>query len=127
MLVQEASASVAEICVEELGPLTPPWGARTVRLAQREALFLARRCLASLEAEGQQGFPGEAVQRKGALVRESPVSNPGAITSWQYNPGHITPGPILHNSGGVVSVSTDSGRHSHRTQCRWCAFEPWTT
>jgi len=36
--------------------------------AQRGALILGRRCLTTLEAEGQQDFPREAVQWKGARV-----------------------------------------------------------
>lgn len=36
--------------------------------AQSGALILGRRCLTTLEAEGQQDFPREAVQWKGARV-----------------------------------------------------------
>ena len=94
MLVQEASASVAEICVEELGPLTPPWGARTVLLAQREALFLARRCLASLEVRGSRAFPGRQCSGKG-LWSESlrfqilGPSRPGSITWARHSGSYI--------------------------------------
>lgn len=53
--------------------------------AQSGALILGRRCLATLEAEGQQGFPGRQCRGQG-LGSEGPwfqilrLSHPGRVT-----------------------------------------------